>query len=268
MRMLIDPQGGIAGDMFSAALISAGADSKMMIDAMLRAAKKLGDAKISVQQTVDRATQLKINLDSNKQHLSEQEARYFLKELFAEMEIEKTYQQFGYQILNILLEAEKKAHSEYNISLPHHHHHNHNNPSINKNGKHSPNHEDITFLHEAQDVIIDIIGAVFGMGDLGVDPAAILISPVSVGGGMVNFSHGNLPVPAPATQIIINRYKLKWKMGPIQSELCTPTGASILAALRSKYNPSFNFSSIKMVSRGQSRGNKILNIPPLKVYIY
>jgi len=268
MKLLIDPQGGIAGDMFSAALISAGADQKMMKNAMLIAAKKLGNAKIAVQQTTDNATQLKIKLDSNKHHLCENDARNYLEELFAELNIAEKYQHFGKQILDILLKAEKKAHADFGISIPHNHIHIKKNPLKKNNQPHSPKYEDMTFLHEAQDIIIDIIGAVIGVEDLDIEPEATLLSPISVGGGTVTFSHGNLPVPAPATQIIMNQFKLKWKMGPIQSELCTPTGASILAALNSKYNPIFNFADIKIVSSGQSRGSKIFNIPALKIYIH
>lgn len=267
MNLVIDPQGGIAGDMFSAALISAGANLKILKTAMIKAAKKLGRAKIAARQTTDKATQLKIELNSIQNHLSEKEAKQYLGELFAELKVGEEYQQFGKNTLNILLKAEKKAHSDFGIFIPHIHKHIDKNPIKEKHSR-SSEQEDITFLHEAQDIIIDIIGAVVGMEDLRLDPEAIIISPISVGGGTVNFSHGNLPVPAPATQIILNQFKLKWEMGPIQSELCTPTGASILAALNTKYNPAFNFGNKKIVSTGQSRGSKILNIPPLKIYIY
>lgn len=266
MKLLIDPRGGIAGDMFSAALISAGADGKMMKNAMLKAAKKLGNAKITIHQSIDQATQLKINLDSKKHHLSEHEAQNFLEDLFAELKIPQKYQNFGRQILKTLMRAEKKAHSDYGISISNNHIDMVHPPKTHR--RHSPKSKNITFLHEAQDIIIDIIGAVIGIGYLNINPDAILLSPISVGGGTVTFSHGIFPVPAPATQIIMNQFKLKWKIGPVQSELCTPTGASILAALHSKYNPSFNFANIKIVSTGLSRGSKMFNIPPLKIYIY
>ena len=52
--------------------------------------------------------------------------------------------------------------------------------------------------------------------------------------GKVNFSHGVLDVPAPATRIILEKFNVEWKKGPVDTELCTPTGASILAALIEK----------------------------------
>lgn len=57
-------------------------------------------------------------------------------------------------------------------------------------------------------------------------PAKILASPVNVGSGFVRCAHGVLPVPAPATELILSGVPIY--SGEIKSELCTPTGAALL----------------------------------------
>jgi len=116
--------------------------------------------------------------------------------------------------------------------------------------------------------VIDIMGAVAGMQLLDIGPEADLSAPVSVGGGHVHFSHGTLPVPAPATSIILEQYGIQWKKGPIDKELFTPTGAAILAALGAKVNAAAAIDTLDVKAIGTSRGAKILDIPPLKLMLY
>lgn len=57
-------------------------------------------------------------------------------------------------------------------------------------------------------------------------PERIVVSPVRVGGGMVKCAHGLLPVPAPATALLLEG--IPSAGGPVDCELCTPTGAALL----------------------------------------
>jgi hypothetical protein len=81
-------------------------------------------------------------------------------------------------------------------------------------------------FHEvgAVDAIVDIAGACIGFELLGIESFAC--SPVNVGGGRVQASHGVLPVPAPATADLL-RDAPTFSSG-IERELATPTGAAIL----------------------------------------
>ncbi len=128
---------------------------------------------------------------------------------------------------------------------------------------HKHKHGGDAFLHEAQDIVIDITGAVLGMQYLQVEPRASLLAPLRVGGGKVKFSHGHLPVPSPATRIIMEEYDIPWEFGPLDTELCTPTGSAILAALGAKREK----EAPKGSKLGQSRGTKDIDVPPLKVYL-
>ena len=59
-----------------------------------------------------------------------------------------------------------------------------------------------------------------------IKPDRILASPVHVGSGHVHCAHGILPVPAPATALLLEGVPIYG--GAIAGELCTPTGAALL----------------------------------------
>ncbi len=84
-------------------------------------------------------------------------------------------------------------------------------------------------FHEvgAIDSIADVVGAAVGLAWLA--PAAVTASPVALGHGAVETAHGLLPVPAPATLEILRRAGAAVADGGAARELCTPTGAAILA---------------------------------------
>jgi len=90
--------------------------------------------------------------------------------------------------------------------------------------------EEITF-HEvgADDAIADIVGAALLVDDLSVD--RVVTTPLSVGGGDREMSHGTYPIPGPAVLEIAGRADWSIQGGPIEAELLTPTGAAILAQL-------------------------------------
>ena len=89
-------------------------------------------------------------------------------------------------------------------------------------------------LHEvgAVDAVLDIVGAIEGFERLGVD--AVYNGPVAVGRGWVEAAHGRLPVPAPATAILLEGLEILaggGGGGPVDGEATTPTGAALLRVL-------------------------------------
>ncbi len=272
VALYIDPTGGFAGDMFSAALISAGADEKLMVNAMELAASKIGDATISVAKTKESATRLFIDIRHDHNHLSGHMAKHLLADIFAELNLEERHKQFGMTALQNLIDAEIKAHKEHTFLTDHHHTHTHDVGHHHHSHDHHRNHDHHhhekaeAFLHEAQDILIDITGAAFGLQLLNTGVEVILTGPISTGGGTITFSHGTLPVPAPATENIINKFNLPTSKGPVNFELFTPTGAAILSALNPSLNTGANLET-ENIKTGTSRGTKDLNIPPLKISI-
>ncbi len=86
--------------------------------------------------------------------------------------------------------------------------------------------EQIHFHEVGQmDAVADITGVCMLIHELGIDK--IISSPIHVGCGQVKCAHGILPVPAPATAYILKDIPIYG--GSVQGELCTPTGAALLA---------------------------------------
>ncbi|HXU47091.1 MAG TPA: nickel pincer cofactor biosynthesis protein LarC, partial [Thermoanaerobaculia bacterium] len=83
-------------------------------------------------------------------------------------------------------------------------------------------------FHEvgAIDSIVDLVGAAAAIEHLA--PARITATPVNVGGGRVRAAHGEMPVPAPATALLLAGIPVYGTGG---GELTTPTGATLLAEL-------------------------------------
>ena len=84
-------------------------------------------------------------------------------------------------------------------------------------------------FHEvgAIDSIIDIVAAALCIERLGL--RQVYASPVCVGHGTVKVAHGTLPVPAPATERLLQG--MPTFAGELSGEWTTPTGALILAEL-------------------------------------
>lgn len=81
-------------------------------------------------------------------------------------------------------------------------------------------------FHEVgtMDALADITAVSYLLDRLA--PDIIVASPVHVGAGHVHCAHGILPVPAPATALILQGIPIYG--GSVQGELCTPTGAALL----------------------------------------
>ncbi len=92
-------------------------------------------------------------------------------------------------------------------------------------------------LHEvgAVDALVDIVGGIEGFEQLGIE--RIFNYPAAVGNGWVRAAHGAIPVPAPATAILLEGIHIA-SDGPVVGEATTPTGAVLLRVLSAGAPPS------------------------------
>lgn len=84
-------------------------------------------------------------------------------------------------------------------------------------------------FHEvgAVDSIVDTVGSAIGFDALGIE--RYICSPINIGSGFIHCQHGIFPVPAPATADLLRHATIYSKHA--KTELVTPTGAAILAAV-------------------------------------
>jgi uncharacterized protein (TIGR00299 family) protein len=89
-------------------------------------------------------------------------------------------------------------------------------------------------FHEvgALDSIVDIVGGVIALRWL--RGARIVSSPLNLGTGTVEMSHGTFPVPPPATAALVKGVPV---YGAGEGELLTPTGALLLTAHVTQWGP-------------------------------
>ncbi len=223
MRAIIfDPFSGASGDMIIASLIGLGADAKRIKEVMESAAGV--DVEIS-KTSANGIASTRVNVTEKKRNeRSYAEIVAHIEGLDVPDEVKKN----SLAIFGRIAKAESKAHSATG---------------------------NIHFHELGQDdAIADVVGACAAIS--GFMPCRIFCYPVSVGGGFVEFSHGKFPVPAPATLEILNDSELKWRKGPVEKELLTPTGAAILAHFASSEVP--QFSSEKT---GYGSGAMKLDVP-------
>ncbi|MEP7366290.1 MAG: nickel pincer cofactor biosynthesis protein LarC [Acidobacteriota bacterium] len=215
-----DAFAGISGDMTVGALVDAGADAAALIAALDSLAT---GAQFSVEKTSRRgiaASKFHVNGTDSKKH---RHLPHIVQMIDAAALSERAR-------ANAKLVFQKLGESESEV---------HGTP-IEK-----------VHFHEvgAVDSIADIVGACVALDLLGVE--AIVCSPINVGSGTVNTEHGIMPVPAPATALLL-KGKPIYSRGPA-SELATPTGAAIVTALAGDFGA---MPPLRIESIGYGAGDK------------
>jgi len=90
---------------------------------------------------------------------------------------------------------------------------------------HDEDPEEVTF-HEvgAVDSIVDVVGSCVALELL--DAASVSCGPLPMGAGVVDATHGPLPVPGPAALKILEGSRVRWTDEP--NETTTPSGAALM----------------------------------------
>ena len=99
------------------------------------------------------------------------------------------------------------------------------------------------------DALADVVGVCLLMHLLA--PEKVYASSVHVGCGQVKCAHGILPVPAPATALLLSGVPIYG--GAIQGELCTPPGAALLTHFVTKFG---ELPAMRLLKSGYGMGTK------------
>lgn len=113
-------------------------------------------------------------------------------------------------------------------------------------------------FHEvgAVDSIVDITAAAICIDKLNINK--VFCSSLSEGKGFVNCQHGAIPIPVPAVVNIVSANDLKLHFTNTKGELITPTGAAIIATIKTDDSMPENFMIEKI---GIGAGKRQYNIP-------
>ena len=232
MVLFIDCQvAGISGDMILSSLVDLGANKSKIIDGVQESVnflpgsivKKLDF--IKVQEKGKAATRLVLELEENTHERKGSEIKNCILLSSKKLGLSKPAKEFAENSINTLINAESHVHGESESSV---------------------------HFHEASsiDTVIDILGTAIALDDLNLFKEEITCSHVAIGGGTISFSHGTTSNPAYAITEIFKNSNIIVKGGPVNEELTTPTGASILVNLASSCNEFFVDMSIDSVGYG------------------
>src|SRR5665647_1545663 len=217
--LVFDPFHGAAGDMIIGALLDCGADKKSVMKAMQSVIAEPGITEVS--RAGIRAVKVATHATPNPRTLSEVMQRL----CEAEDDVPKEALAMAKRIFKRINDAEERVHGSH------------------------------THFHEvgADDAIADVIGACTALYSLRLDGVAVM--PIALGSGSMNGSHGTFPVPAPATTEILRQSKLLIREGKEEGELCTPTGAALLAEFSTISPSELGTYSVKGVGYGAGTKN-------------
>jgi uncharacterized protein (TIGR00299 family) protein len=209
-QVLIDvANAGASGDMFLSALIDLiGEDdallpvaaSLLIYDPSFRLAvvSQSHSGYTGRQLQITRNTSIRLDPDAMME---------VLMAVAEEVELTPRAKNLAKDTLTIILEAESRAHNKP-ISELH--------------------------LHETGtiDTILDIVGTAYLLDRAGLlEDAEFVATRVAVGSGTVSTEHGDLEVPVPAVAEILVAHDILFHNGDAKTEVLTPTGAALLAAI-------------------------------------
>lgn len=226
-ELYLECYSGISGDMSVAALLDAGADKEYLLKTLATMPLTGYEVKITrVKKNGIDSCDFNVVLDSGHEnhdhdmeylygHLNDEghthsahHSHRGLKEIYSIIEqtqLTENAEKLAKKIFRILAEAEAKAHAT-DIENVH--------------------------FHEvgAVDSIVDIVAFAVCFDNLHID--RVYVTGISEGTGTIRCQHGIIPVPVPAVLNITSDYNIELSNANIKGELVTPTGAAIVAAVR------------------------------------
>jgi len=188
---------GISGDMFLSALLDAGLPENKFRK-MLESVDVTAD-EVIISKTVKKgitSTTLEVNPAHERHHLHVSDIR----DKISNCGLESVVIARALAAFERIIEAESEVHG-----IPY----------------------EKVHLHEVSglDTIVDLLGVSWGIRELGIEK--IYSTALNTGSGTIKISHGVVPVPAPATALILKGFPVI--SDGLPGERTTPTGAALAA---------------------------------------
>ncbi|MGF7235658.1 MAG: nickel pincer cofactor biosynthesis protein LarC [Frankia sp.] len=204
----LDLSAGVSGDMLLGALVSAGAD----LATMARAVDAVGLPVHLRRSAVSRAglAATKIDVETDPEPAGTARPWREIRRLLTTAPLEPGVRDQALEVFAVLARAEGAVHG---VGV-----------------------DDVHF-HEVGglDAVADVVGVVAGFAALRLD--TVVATPLALGGGTVRTAHGALPVPGPAVLELLRAAGAPAFGGPVEVELCTPTGAALVTTIAGSYGP-------------------------------
>ncbi|MFZ3131490.1 MAG: LarC family nickel insertion protein [Desulfosporosinus sp.] len=225
-----DTFAGISGDMALGSLIALGADPKIIVDQLhsIGLTEFVLDVR-SRQIHGIQATDINVVIQ-NKDHQHHQRRLQDIQKMILSGNLSERSQKRALLVFNVLAEAEAHVHG---TTL------------------------DQIHFHEvgAVDSLVDIVGTCIALDQLDID--LIRVSTLPWSHGFVHCTHGILPLPAPATLMLLRGFK--FHESGITGELITPTGAAFIRAFAQQAT----FPEMTLLNVGYGAGKNDYGIPSL-----
>jgi uncharacterized protein (TIGR00299 family) protein len=241
-----DTFAGISGDMALGSLIALGADPEIIVDQLhsigltefvldVRSRQVHGiqatdiDVVIPIQNHEHHEDHDYVQVQ-NKDHKHQQRRLQDIQKMILSGTLSERSQKRALSVFNVLAEAEAHVHG---TTL------------------------DEVHFHEvgAVDSLVDIVGTCIALDQLDID--LIRVSTLPWSHGFVHCAHGILPLPAPATLMLLRGFK--FHESGITGELITPTGAALIRALAQQST----FPEMTLLNVGYGSGKNDYGIPSL-----
>lgn len=236
MRILYwDTFAGISGDMALGSLIALGADPEIIVDqlhsiGLTEFVLDVSSRQVHGIQATDIDVVIPTQTHEDHDHKHHHRRLQDIEKMILSGTLSERSQKRALLVFNVLAEAEAHVHG---TTL------------------------DQVHFHEvgAVDSIADIVGTCIALDQLDID--LIRVSTLPWSRGFVHCAHGILPLPAPATLILLRGFK--FHESGITGELITPTGAALIRALAQQST----FPEMTLLNVGYGAGKNDYGIPSL-----
>lgn len=212
----LDLPSGISGDMFLGCLIDAGWPIEQLRAAISKLRLPSQDWSVearSVMKGALRATLVEVRAADQKHHRH----LHHVRQIIEQSDLPQAVKEKAVAVFVRLANAEAKVHGT----------------TVEK-----------IHFHEvgALDAIVDIVAAVAGLHELGIQ--RLYASALPLGSGWIDTQHGRLPLPAPATLELLSAASAPTRPAPGEGELVTPTGAALVCELARFEQPTMRLAKI------------------------